>query len=59
METALDAANAAGAVLDAVAQGELTPMEGAQIMTLVETFRRTLETTELEARMSELERVML
>lgn len=56
METARDAATAAGAVLDAVAAGELTPTEGAHIMALVEGYRRTLETTEIEARLNELER---
>lgn len=55
MATARDAAKAAGAVLEAVADGELTPTEGAHIMQLVETFRRTLETSELEARVAALE----
>jgi len=55
METACDAAKAAGAVLGAVAEGELTPGEGASLMALVEGFRRTLETTELEARVAALE----
>jgi len=55
METARDAATAAGAVLEAVAAGELTPTEGAHLMALVETYRRTLETTELEARVVALE----
>jgi hypothetical protein len=55
MDTARDAATAAGAVLEAVALGELTPTEGAHIMALVETYRRTLETTELEARVAALE----
>lgn len=55
METAGDAAMAAGAVLAAVADGELTPIEGAHIMALVETYRRTLETSELEARLAALE----
>ena len=49
------AAKAAGAMLDAVAAGELTPTEGAHIMSLVETYRRTLETSELEARVTALE----
>jgi hypothetical protein len=57
METARDAAKAAGAVLGAVAHGDLTPTEGAHIMALVEGFRRTLETTELEARLVALEGV--
>jgi len=59
METARDAAKAAGAVLGAVAHGDLTPTEGAHIMALVETYRRTLETTELEARLAALEAVQL
>ena len=55
MQTAANAATAAGAVLGAVADGDLTPTEGAHIMTLIETYRRTLETTELEARVTALE----
>ena len=55
MQTAADAAKAAGAVLDAVALGELTPTEGAHIMGLIETYRRTLETSVLEARVAALE----
>lgn len=54
MQSARDAA-AAGAILGAVAEGDLTPAEAAQIMALVETYRRTLETTELEARVAALE----
>lgn len=55
MQSAADATKAAGAVLDAVALGDLTPIEGAHIMGLVETFRRTLEMTELQARVAALE----
>lgn len=55
MESALDAARAAAAVLEAVAAGDLTPTEGAHLMGLVETYRRTLETSELEARVAALE----
>ena len=55
MSCARDAAEAAGAVLEAVSLGELTPSEGAQVMTLVDSFRRTLEVTELEARLAALE----
>jgi hypothetical protein len=58
METARDAATAAGAVLESVALGDLTPTEGAHIMALVETYRRTLEATEMEARMIELEKAL-
>jgi len=52
---ARDAAQAAAAVLEAVATGELTPMEGAHLMGLVECYRRTVETAELEARVAALE----
>ena len=55
MQSAADAAQAAGAVLNAVAGGDLTPTEGAHIMALVETYRRTLETSELEVRVVALE----
>ena len=50
METASDAATAVGAVLGAMALGELTPTEGVHIIQFVETCRRTLETCELETR---------
>ncbi len=55
IQSASDAAKAAGAVLEAVALGDLTPLEAAQIMGLIETYRRTLETCELEARVVALE----
>jgi hypothetical protein len=55
MVTAHDAAQAAAAVLQAVSEGDLTPSEGAQVMGLVDSYRRTLEVTELEARVAALE----
>lgn len=55
MTSAADAAAAAGAILGAVAAGDLTPAEGAHVMALVETYRRTLETTEMEGRIAALE----
>lgn len=55
METARDAVKAAAAVLAAVADGDLTPVEGAHVMALIETYRRTLEITELESRVKLLE----
>jgi hypothetical protein len=55
MTCARDAAQAAGAVLGAVSEGELTPTEGAHVIGLVEAWRRTFETTELEARLIALE----
>jgi hypothetical protein len=41
--------DAAGAVMEAVSVGDLTPTEGAQVMGLVDSYRRTLEVTELES----------
>ena len=55
MQTASDAAAAAGAVLESVGQGDLTPIEGAHVMGLIESFRRTLETSDLETRLAALE----
>jgi hypothetical protein len=55
MESAANAAQAAAAVLRAVANGDMTPMEGAHVMALIESYRRTLETTELERRVVALE----
>lgn len=55
MNCAKDAAAAAGAVLHAVSTGDLTPVEAAQVMGLIDSYRRTLEVTELEARVAALE----
>ena len=55
METAADAAKAAGAILSACGSGELTPLEAASVMSLVEGYRKTLETSELENRIAALE----
>lgn len=55
LTSAHDAAEAAAAVLEGVAGGDLTPAEGAQIMGLVDSYRRSLEVTELEARIAALE----
>jgi hypothetical protein len=55
MVTAHDAAQAAAAVLKAVSEGDLTPTEGALVMALVDSFGKTLEVAELEARVSALE----
>lgn len=51
-----DAVDAAAAIVAAVGAGELAPSEGAHAMALVDAWRRTLETTELEARLAALER---
>lgn len=55
MGKAEDAAQAAGAILQAVAAGQLTPSEGQAMAGLVETYRRTLETEDIERRLAALE----
>lgn len=55
MKSASDAAAAAQAVLRVVSDGEVTPLEGATVMGLIEQYRRTLETTEIEDRIAALE----
>ena len=48
MNNAMDASEAAGSVLTAVSEGELTPIEATRIMGLIDSYRRTLELTEIE-----------
>jgi len=55
MINASDASEAAGSVLRAVSDGELTPIEATRVMGLIENFRRTLELTDIENRMKALE----
>ena len=55
MNNALDASKAAGSVLSAVSEGELTPIEATRVMGLIDSYRRTLELTEIEERLRVLE----
>jgi len=55
MHNALDASEAAGSVLTAVSEGELTPIEATRVMGLIDSYRRTLELTEIEERLQALE----
>lgn len=55
LTTATDALAASGAVVRAVSEGALTPGEGAQVMGLVDAFRRSYETAELAQRLDRLE----
>ena len=56
MKNALDASEAAGSVLTAVSEGELTPIEVTRVMGLIDSYRRTLELTEIEERLQALEK---
>ena len=55
MKSALDVSEAAGSVLTAVSEGELTPIEASRVMGLVDSYRRTLDLTEIEERLQALE----
>ena len=55
MQDAMDASQAAGSVLSAVSEGNLTPIEGTRVMGLIDSYRRTLELTEIENRLKVLE----
>ncbi|WP_070154300.1 hypothetical protein [Sphingobium phenoxybenzoativorans] len=53
--TAQDALGASAALLAAVAAGEVSPDEGARVMSLLESHRRLVETGDHEARLTTLE----
>ena len=55
MKNALDASEAAGRVLTAVSEGGLTTIEASRVMGLIDSYRRTLELTEIEERLQALE----
>ena len=55
MKNALDASEATGSVLTAVSESELTPIEATRIMGLIDSYRRTLELTDIEERLQALE----
>lgn len=55
LSTADDAVRVMAGVVSAVAAGTITPGEGATVATLVDSFRRVLETKELERRIATLE----
>ena len=55
MQSALDASKAAESVLTAVSEGELTPIEATRVMALIDSYRRTLELTDIEERLQALE----
>lgn len=55
MESASSASAAMGTILAGVASGDLTPGEGSTLSELVDSYRKALETTELEARLKAVE----
>ena len=55
LKSAADASKAMSAIVAAMASGEITPAEAAAVAGVIETYRRTIETADLEARIDELE----
>jgi hypothetical protein len=50
-----DATNAMAIIANAVSDGSITPIEGQVLSSIIENYRKTIETTELEKRIGELE----
>jgi hypothetical protein len=55
LETAADALKANAALVEAVAHGELTPSEAAELAKLIEGFTRSVELHDIQARLDKLE----
>jgi hypothetical protein len=55
LNTTADAKQASAAILNAVADGELTPGEAAELSRLLDSFTRVLEASEFEERLTRLE----
>jgi len=57
LETAADAVKATAALVSAVAAGELTPAEAAELSKLVEGFSRAVDLHDIQTRLERLEAV--
>ena len=55
IETVADSVKAAAAIATAVADGDLTPMEAAELSKVVDGYTRAVETADLNARLVRLE----
>jgi hypothetical protein len=58
MTESKDAVSALAAIVAAVAAGELTPTEAAELSKVVDGYARTLQTVEFEERLSKLEKAI-
>jgi hypothetical protein len=55
MAEAKDAVNASAAIVAAVASGDLTPTEAAELCKVLDSYARVLQAVEFEERLSKLE----
>jgi len=58
MTESKDAVSASAAIVAAVAAGELTPTEAAELSKVVDGYARTLQAVEFEERLSKLEKAV-
>jgi hypothetical protein len=58
MNEARDAVSASAAIVAAVASGDLTPSEAAELSKVIDSYARTLQTVEIEERLSKLEKAI-
>jgi hypothetical protein len=58
MKVARDAVKASAAIVEAVASGDLTPSEAAELSKVVDSYARTLQAAEFEQRISKLEKAV-
>ena len=58
MKQARDAVNASAAIVAAVAAGDLTPSEAAELSKIVDSHARTLQAAEFEERILKLEKTV-
>jgi hypothetical protein len=58
MAKAKDAVKASAAIVAAVANGDLTPMEASELGKLVDSYARTLQAAEFDERISKLEKAV-
>jgi Family of unknown function (DUF5681) len=58
MNEAKDAVTASAAIVAAVAEGELTPSEAAELSKVVDSYARTLQTADFEERLTKLEKTL-
>jgi hypothetical protein len=59
MNEARDAVNASAAIVAAVAGGDLTPSEAAELSKVIDGYARSLQTVEFEERLSKLEKAIV
>jgi Family of unknown function (DUF5681) len=56
MKTAKDAATAGAAIVEATANGELTPSEASDLIRMIESYAKTLQVSDFEERLERLEK---